>query len=1047
MRFFSPRRLGLAAAIGLLFSHSAMALPPVTKAHPRVYATQADFDRVALEAGIRAGAFPSAGTVSFDLIPVVKGPKDVAGAPIFGQDPDNGSSANGFLIFYTSDDKGLYVAANLYGANGASFVWLSEQPLIEGQRNRISFTYDANARTAKLVVNGRESSARNWTDPWQPSAQQFSFRSHRGDVIENFKLAGPTATDVLWQSARIDPELHTSWRAILGAAKTAAAQINACGTTASDICNDIREKGRKEIMEPARHLAMAYRYTGDPALLAAIREHIRLLKGVSPLTTGGEWSMGARVGTLGLYYDWLYSYLDPSERDAIAAHIKATIRADKLDGNPNLDLIYSACGHQGLSATVLDCAQKPVFQDWNRYATPALPSTSDTYISGHAATGVSLTAAALLAIVEDGAQPKHTDVVPMLDTIYSHFKLGYLRARDLYSVDGGNPSLFSYASAAGETSERLVMWQRALSGNSGLQLASQQYYLYPYLYALRADGSFPARGDSYTFPVELAGALALGSRMLNPDNTDPNAPEDQKYIIDPVAYAFYTNKVQPVRAARNTATLWERLIYPQKQPRTPLTMPTELARHFRTAGNVIVRNTWDNATNTLLEFKSASFISENHHHLDQNSFSLYYKAPLLVDSGQYDDYNTTHWRNYYQRTIAHNAIVLDDTNKDYYKQDYYYDNKYTSRDGGQWYANKLVKRATYPTIEEALLPGGSNLLHGVTGFEDGGDYVYVAGNASKAYPSLDSSDKYIVDQNAGMQRSIVYLRRPDSRLDVTPPLVLVFDSVRSKVKATSLLHTVGQPAADAGATRLGAGRYQYGSGAGLFTVRNGGGMLTVQTLLPKSATRSVGLVGGQGNPNDVCKQYKRTKVGNEYVDAFVADAADCRFLVRHSDNQWVNYPPRTNKDDPTDPGAVSMPANAPDIGAWRLEISDSAALPADAAGYKTQYFLNALHVADTDGASGGVATLAQPAALLPVQSADTAAVKVNSDLVVVFNGGATTGTTLQWQPGSYSGKTLVVGLQKNGCYALDKSAPMWQLKPVAASCTHTASANGVVQLP
>jgi hypothetical protein len=125
----------------------------------------------------------------------------------------------------------------------------------------------------------------------------------------------------------------------------------------------------------------------------------------------------------------------------------------------------------------------------------------------------------------------------------------------------------------------------------------------------------------------------------------------------------------------------------------------------------------------------------------------------------------------------------------------------------------------------------------------------------------------------------------------------------------------------------------------------------------------------------------------------------------------VNYPPRINKDDPTDPAAVSMPANAPDIGAWRLEISDSAALPADVAGSKTQYFLNALHVADTDGASGGVATLAQPAALLPVQSTDSAAVKVNSDLIVLFNGGATTGTTLQWQPGTYNGKTLVVGLQ------------------------------------
>ena len=85
-------------------------------------------------------------------------------------------------------------------------------------------------------------------------------------------------------------------------------------------------------------------------------------------------------------------------------------------------------------------------------------------------------------------------------------------------------------------------------------------------------------------------------------------------------------------------------------------------------------------------------------------------------------------------------------------------------------------------------------------------------------------------------------------------------------------------------------------------------------------------------------------------------------------------------------------------------------------------------------------------ALLAQQGYETTAVKVDRNMLVVFNGGSTPLTTLNWQPDGFAGKTLLLGLSKNGCYVLNKSAPMWELKGVNSGCTHIASANGVLVL-
>ena len=45
------------------------------------------------------------------------------------------------------------------------------------------------------------------------------------------------------------------------------------------------------------------------------------------------------------------------------------------------------------------------------------------------------------------------------------------------------------------------------------------------------------------------------------------------------------------------------------------------------------------------------------------TFTIYHKGDVAIDSGAYDGYETPHWYNYYIRTIAHNTIVIHDRSR------------------------------------------------------------------------------------------------------------------------------------------------------------------------------------------------------------------------------------------------------------------------------------------------------------------------------------------------------------------------------------------------
>ena len=149
---------------------------------------------------------------------------------------------------------------------------------------------------------------------------------------------------------------------------------------------------------------------------------------------------------------------------------------------------------------------------------------------------------------------------------------------------------------------------------------------------------------------------------------------------------------------------------------------------FSSIGWAAMHSSLQDPARVSVYFKSSPYGSFNHSHADQNSFVVDSGGqPLAIDSGYFDDYNSTHWWQWYKQTRAHNAITYD---------------------GGQ---GQVVFE------DSGQLGAGA-----ITGYVRQPDYDIVSGNAAAAYGGALTEAK----------RSLVYLR---------PNLILVYDRLASDV--------------------------------------------------------------------------------------------------------------------------------------------------------------------------------------------------------------------------------------------------------------------------
>ncbi|MGQ9589845.1 MAG: fibronectin type III domain-containing protein [Planctomycetota bacterium] len=287
-----------------------------------------------------------------------------------------------------------------------------------------------------------------------------------------------------------------------------------------------------------------------------------------------------------------------------------------------------------------------------------------------------------------------------------------------------------------------------------------------FLFGLCGDGTFFREGDVYT------GALSFENRhfgeLVAKEYRNPQAQwfadreRERNGVWSP--HAFFD-------------ILWHD---PSVAPLPPV---GALSRWFRDAGVVICRDSWG-PESTVAKFRSAEAYTLGHAHLDNCSFNLYYKAPLALDTGLYDEYASEHYHNYYSRTIAHNSLLVCDPSEVFRKWGKAYAN-----DGGQrWLVPGVDAVAEVPgRAEDTVARDRGFRLGGIFRYEDELLYTYAVGDGGPSY-SPAKLDKF--------HRHFLFLRKVLGRKQ---PVVVIFDDVaatKAEFRKVYLLHTAEKPAVD-----------------------------------------------------------------------------------------------------------------------------------------------------------------------------------------------------------------------------------------------------------
>jgi heparin/heparan-sulfate lyase len=311
---------------------------------------------------------------------------------------------------------------------------------------------------------------------------------------------------------------------------------------------------------------------------------------------------------------------------------------------------------------------------------------------------------------------------------------------------------------------------------------------YRWIYSARPDGRPLADGDMFgsatTGRVDMLTASYYRDRVLQYQFIN----RDQASRSDPIEKILF----------------WDPALEPDKAA-----LP--LARYFGfPLSSTIARTGWD-STSAIVEMKMHEYQFNNHQHLDDGSFQIFYRGPLAIDSGLYGAYGTDHDTNYLKRTVAHNSLLV-------YDPDETFRGGKAVNDGGQrWPANG----SEAPTLD-AVLQNGYR-VGAVTAQQTSPDECVLEGDLAKAY-----SDKVI-----SYRRRFVYLNLHDAK---RPAVLVVYDritSAKAEFKKTWLLHSLDEPQVDGAVT----------------VIRRNGGKLVNQTLEP--ATFRIVKVGGPGHEFEV----------------------------------------------------------------------------------------------------------------------------------------------------------------------------------------------------
>lgn len=334
---------------------------------------------------------------------------------------------------------------------------------------------------------------------------------------------------------------------------------------------------------------------------------------------------------------------------------------------------------------------------------------------------------------------------------------------------------------------------------------------YRWIYSRRPDGQFFRDGDdfnelftSFGKTWTIAGAGITGS-----------------YYKDPVLMGEAIDKKQIGREG-----LFDFLFIDPFVPEKIDLNKLPLTRYFQPPlGMMVARTGWGDqiTSNTVIaEMKIGVYNFVNHQHLDAGNFQIYYKGPLAVNSGIYQGttggYGCEHFINYYQRSIAHNTMLIENPGEKFTWHGHDIVN-----DGGQQFPNGASEPKNMEEFLGKDYKTGEVLAHSFGPDSIRPEYTYLKGELKEAY-----SDKV-----KSFQRSFVFLNLNNANVEAA---LIVFDRVNasnSDFKKTWLLHCVEEPDIKGNVTLVKRTEKGYN------------GQLVNTTLLPDAGNLSIQKVGGK----------------------------------------------------------------------------------------------------------------------------------------------------------------------------------------------------------
>lgn len=302
---------------------------------------------------------------------------------------------------------------------------------------------------------------------------------------------------------------------------------------------------------------------------------------------------------------------------------------------------------------------------------------------------------------------------------------------------------------------------------------------------------YPGKGPygAERYAVEGDGADTYGAHMEYP-----------RFTRMVLAQYFRGSELARFTAARDRAGSSHEIRVTDFLWREPLDPPADLQAfplaHLASGiGRLYARGDWTGEA-TWFRFECGDFFA-NHQHLEVGNFEIFRREPLATESGEYQDYGSSHAVNWLMRTVAHNSLLV-------FQPDERFENY---RNAGAKMANDGGQTARWGTVADTL-----QAWKGRREQFERGDIVAYDNRQSFLYVAADCTRAYSSSKLASWMRQIVFLR---------PHTFVIFDrvvSTRPEYEKAWLLHCRNAPEVKNRAV----------------SIANGKGALHVQTLLPES---------------------------------------------------------------------------------------------------------------------------------------------------------------------------------------------------------------------